>query len=144
MSESPILAYALELAEGNPSPAALEWLKTGFRGWLDGESDLPGALGLNGVHSRGARYAVTRTATIRHLRRAADLLREPDPWRTAKAMAEAIQRFRRYRWPRLRDLDTTPSGVLTPVESAILEAFRVSRGKVPESPQQLFDILKPD
>jgi hypothetical protein len=141
MSKSPVLFYVLELAEGNSSPETLEWLRAGFRGWLDGESDLPAALGLNATHSRGGRYGAARLAMLRHLHRAADLIGEPDGWQTAKALAGEIKRFRRYRWPRLRDVGSPPAGVLTPVESAILEAFRVSGGKVPESETGIYRAL---
>jgi hypothetical protein len=141
VTEPPILAYVLEFAEGRPSPDALAWLKTGFRGWLDGEADLPAALGLNAVHSRGARYAVARAAMLQHLRQAASLIGEPDPWRNAKALSDAIQAFRRYRWPKLRNLDTIPAHTLTDIERELLDAFRVMNGKVPESPQQLHELL---
>lgn len=125
------ISLATEILDGRPSPEALEWLRSGFRLWLSG-SPMTAALGLDGRHSRGPRYAIKRRIQLQALRDAASTIPASTTWARSKLLAAEIRSFQRKRHrPPRNDLEralakafefgdppTTTSGV-----HAVLSSF---------------------
>ncbi|SMF95867.1 hypothetical protein SAMN02949497_3243 [Methylomagnum ishizawai] len=140
MRDHEILDYIEQFYEGRPTPEAVAWMQKGMCQLIDEGVPLEQGLSLNRVHPRGAREAVNLRKMRRHLHRAAGLLPETTAWARAKLLVREIQKFRAYRWPKLREYTEAPD-CLTPLDREIFGAFKARPGKVPESPNRLSEIL---
>lgn len=134
MSGDPV-SLALRLADGGDLDAdGLDWLQTGLRRWLAGETDsLEVALRLAG----GSRIA----ARNRALRNAAEVLadgRALSAWALAGLLSEAIKRFESRVLPRLR---ADPAAPLTGLDTQLLAAHRAGAVWM-RSRRRLYDLLR--
>lgn len=119
-------------AGGDLSPAALAWLRDGFRRFTQGDAPLEVALQLTGGNKIAARN--------RALLQAADLLDDGvglPPWKLSKLLRAAILRFESVMVARERRGDSL---VLSPIDAAIADA-RNSGAKMLRSRRRLYDLL---
>ena len=125
-----------QIADGEPSDDAIEWLAAGFRRYLVGTERIDQALGFSELHPHGPRCKIWRRQVNKHLREAGECL-GGSCWTRAVCLAETIKRLDRRpgREPR-NDLERSIKAAVDLAASAGLS--------VPRSNSQLYRVLHQD
>jgi hypothetical protein len=119
------------VGDGDLSPECVRWLREGAKHFVAESGSFEAALGLNCVHSRGARFAVRRAIMAAHLQKAAETLPAHDNWTRAKLLNREILAFlRRPGRPCRTDLDRH-----------LRAAYEIAGSKLPASVTGLYGIL---
>jgi hypothetical protein len=142
MKNSVILNHAEEVAQGIFTAEVRKWLQQGIDDYLYHGKPLLQALNLSSVHSKGAPYAARYKRFAKHLNQAAKLMPvNCSTYARAKLLKTEFDRFQLYRWPKLRGKVDAPE-CLSPIEREIFGAFNAMDGKVTESAQNIWKILR--
>ena len=142
MNENPIIEHIDRIAQGQFSPENQAWLSAAFREYVEAGLPIDHALGLNHVHSRGARHAVNHRRMTRQLRAAADLTCGETHWTKASLLSAEIKAFARSKWPRWAG--TGVPEARSDMEKTLFLVFRAAHGNPQQSPERIYSIICDD
>jgi hypothetical protein len=132
------LARAHRVADVCIGEEDLEWLSRGFRAYLASRGTVPLERCLR-LPSGDA--ALARARRDHWLRQAWNAIGEQaTPWRRSELLADTVNRFRSFTWPRWSSMNCAPQAA-SAVEAALFEAFR-SHERVPSTAMQLHTIAQ--